>query len=172
MTTEAQGTPPSGIPPQAPTSTEQASAAAPDAADWRAKFEAQQQASQALEAKLNQLSDGLKTALGTGDQKASTEDLVVSLQQQLATLQHANLVSELARRHAITDADDIVLLSAQHDADAMEKLAARLTAPRGDDPSRAGGPPRPDPSQGSRGAPAPLNSDALADALRSKLGIR
>lgn len=134
--------------------------------DLHSKVEAQQKVNRDLEGKLNTLKDGLKAALGIEDKKADPADLVARLQEQLDRLTHDNLVSDVARRHKITDDDDLALLATARDADAMDKLAARL-APKADDgdKSRPGKPgtPKPDPSQGKGGGGAGVRS--LADAM-------
>lgn len=126
--------------------------------DFAAKFDGQLKVNRDLEAKLNQLRDGLKGALGIDDKKADTTELVSKLQEQLNSLAHTNIVSDVARRHRITDDEDLTILSGIKDKDAMEKLAARLAPADGNDPGKPGsttsgkpGTPKPDPSQGSPG---------------------
>ena len=137
-----------------------------DPDDWQGKFEGQQKVNRDLEAKLNTLRDGLKTALGIEDKKADATELVTKLQEQLNQLAHDNLVESAARRHGITEEDDLALLRTAKDPEAMEKLAARL-APKADegDKSKPGKPgtPKPDLSQGKAGGGAGVRS--LADAM-------
>lgn len=137
-----------------------------DPDDWRGRFEGQQKVNRDLEGKLNTLRDGLKTALGIEDKKADATELVTKLQEQLNQLAHDNLVESAARRHGITEEDDLALLRTAKDPEAMEKLAARL-APKADegDKSKPGKPgaPKPDLSQGKAGGGAGVRS--LADAM-------
>ncbi|MBK6602328.1 MAG: hypothetical protein IPG28_12540 [Betaproteobacteria bacterium] len=134
--------------------------------EWRGKFEGQQKVNRDLEAKLNTLRDGLKSALGVDDKKVDPADLVGKLQEQLDRLTHTNLVEQVARRHGITEEEDLALLASAKDSDAMTKLAARL-APKADegDKSKPGKPgtPKPDLSQGKAGGGAGVRS--LADAM-------
>ena len=121
--------------------------------DWQSRFESQQKVNRDLEGKLNTLRDGLKSALGINDKKVDQEHLLAGLQKQFADLQHQNLVEQVARRHGLTNEDDVAFLASATDADAMDKLAARL-APKGDDSANASGKPgavKPDPSQGKGG---------------------
>lgn len=124
--------------------------------DWKGRFEGQQKVNRDLETKLNQLRDGLKGALGVEDKKADVTDLVGQLQQQLDSLTHDNLVNDVARRHKISDDDDMKVLRAVKDRDLMETLAARL-APKGDEggagntSGKPGSKPKPDSSQGRGG---------------------
>lgn len=124
-----------------------------DPADYRAKFEGQRQVNRDLEGKLNQLRDGLKSALGVEDKKADASDLIQGLADELATLKHTALVERVARAHQITDDDDIAILRSATDEDAMTRFAARLAPKDGGDGKNASGKPgsRPDPSQGKGG---------------------
>lgn len=145
------------------------------AEDFAAKFEGQRQVNRDLESKLNQLRDGLKGALGIDDKKADATELVSRLQDQLNSLAHTNLVSDVARRHRITDDEDLTILSGIKDKDAMEKLAARLSPGDGTDPGKPGstisgkpGTPKPDPSQGSPGGGKASTSVAAGRDLWSE----
>ena len=142
--------------------------------EWRSRFEGQQKVNRDLEGKLNALRDGLKSALGVEDKKADPTELVSKLQEQLDSLSHTNLVNEVARRHKITDEDDIALLATAKDADAMGKLATRL-APKGDEggqqkPGKPGTP-KPDPSQG-RGAGTGAKPNSIAEVMDQRRAAR
>lgn len=116
-------------------------------------LKAEREARETLEKQLNQLKSGLATALGVDqkDAKSSTDDVLASVQQQLAAMQHANLVLSVANSHKITDEDDLALLRSIQDEEAVRKLAARL---KPSDDAQGGQSlgkrriPAPDPSQG------------------------
>ena len=143
--------------------------------DWRDKFEGQQKVNRDLEAKLNTLRDGLKTALGIEDKKADATELVTKLQEQLNQLAHDNLVESAARRHGITEEDDLALLRTAKDPEAMDKLAARL-APKADDgdKSRPGKPgtPKPDPSQGKGAGSGAVRPTSVAQVMEDRRAAR
>lgn len=143
--------------------------------DWRDKFEGQQKVNRDLEAKLNTLRDGLKTALGIEDKKADATELVTKLQEQLNQLAHDNLVESAARRHGITEEDDLALLRTAKDPEAMEKLAARL-APKADegDKSKPGKPgaPKPDPSQGKGVGSGAVRPTSVAQVMEDRRAAR
>ncbi|MGX4358800.1 hypothetical protein ACWJW2_19595 [Clostridioides difficile] len=126
----------------------------------------------ALEDRFNKLA----AALGV-DQKASKD---ADLSEKVADLTTRLDVSELARRHGITDEDDCAALAAVTDSQARAKLAARLApqkgAEKGEEPDDATVFPRPKPdaSQGSKGAPPkpePLpGRDRLVAGIEAALG--
>lgn len=122
--------------------------------DWKDRFEGQQKVNRDLEGKFNELRNGLAAALGVQGKKASTDDLVASLTQQVTAMQRDTLVYRVAVEHQITDAEDLELIKASTDEQAMRKLAARLaakpSAPAGGDVDKNRGP-KPDPSQGLSG---------------------
>ncbi|MGC5352361.1 hypothetical protein ACPXAT_27400, partial [Klebsiella pneumoniae] len=62
------------------------------------------------------------------DQKASKD---ADLSEKVADLTTRLDVSELARRHGITDEDDCAALAAVTDSQARAKLAARLAPQKG-----------------------------------------
>lgn len=146
-----------------------------DPDDWRGRFEGQQKVNRDLEVKLNTLRDGLKSALGVDDKKVDPADLVGKLQEQFDRLTHTNLVEQVARRHRITDDEDIALLAAATDADAMGKLAARL-APKADegDKSKPGKPgtPKPDPSQGKGAGSGAVRPTSVAQVMEDRRAAR
>ena len=126
--------------------------------EWRSKFEGQQKVNRDLETKLNGIRDALKVAAGVDDKKADDSDVIAAVRNELAGLRHENAVEKAARRHGITDDDDLKILAAATDAEAMEILAARLApkADEGDTKTKPGKPgtPKPDPSQGRGGGGA------------------
>ncbi|MBK8758844.1 MAG: hypothetical protein IPM08_17530 [Actinomycetales bacterium] len=128
--------------------------------EWRSKFEGQQKVNRDLETKLNGIRDALKVAAGVDDKKADDSDVIAAVRDELAGLRHENAVEKAARRHGITDDDDLKILAAATDAEAMEILAARL-APR---PTKA----TPRPSRASREPPSrtPHRAGAGGGAVR------
>ena len=138
----------------------------------RAARTAAEQKSAAVEKKFDDLIGGLKTALGVDSKENDATAIVTGLQEQLTKLQHQNLVSEVARRHSITEDDDIDLLRSATDKDVMEKLAGRLTpSSEGEGAGASNGAngkprPKPDPSQGKGGGAKP-NSVAQVMAERA-----
>ena len=83
------------------------------------------------------------------------QDLVATLQEQVSKMQHDGLVDRVARRHGITDDNDVALLSKIADEATMSGLAERLKAS-----NIAPSSPAPDPSQGS----GPLSEEAASEA--------
>ncbi|SDD41325.1 hypothetical protein [Auraticoccus monumenti] len=79
------------------------------------------------------------------DKKASTDDLVSQLQQQVAEMTHNADVDRIARDHNISDPDDIKLLRSAKDSELMEQLAKRLKSAG---QQQQNGTPRPDRSVG------------------------
>ena len=123
-------------------------------------LKAEREARKAIETELSQFKAGLAAALGLKDKdaKSGTDDIVATLQQQMADLQHHNLVLSVANENEITDTDDLALLRGfKGDEDAIRRLAARLK-PTKEDAAGSNGKrrtPSPDPSQGrgdSKGA--------------------
>ena len=123
---------------------------------------------QALQATQTQQMAALASAFGIKAEGAKPDDVVSTLQEQVASMQHQALVDRIARTHGITDDGDIEILSSTTDEKAMGRLAERLAAKASES---APGTPRPDLTQGGSGAPPALNSSALEEALKSKLGI-
>lgn len=116
-------------------------------------LKAEREAREAIERQLNQLKSGLASALGVDqkDAKSSTDDVLASVQQQLAAMQHDNLVLSVANSHQITDEDDLALLRTIKDGDALRRLAARLKPSEtsgGDDAQQKRRVPTADHSQG------------------------
>lgn len=94
-------------------------------------------------------------------------DAVSQLQQRLDAMQHETAVYRLAAQHEITDEGDLELLKSATDEAAMTRLAERLAAK-----AQTPGTPKPDATQGGAGGTPPaLNSNALEEALKAKLGI-
>lgn len=101
------------------------------------------------------------------------DQAVSKLPEVLGGLQSALAIERLARAHKITNDDDIAALSAVSDAQAREKLAARLASlstptPAGDDTYPR---PKPDATQGTQNDPIPLNGTGIENAVKSALGI-
>lgn len=104
---------------------------------------------------------GVKPATGDGS------DAVSQLKQQLDAMQHETAAYRVAAQHEITDKDDLDLLKSAKDEATMTRLAERLAAK-----AQTPGTPKPDATQGGSGGTAPaLNSNALEEALKAKLGI-
>ena len=171
-----------GATPTATTATEQPKPAAPTAPTspnagdqplgdgGKKALEAEREARKSLEQQLAQMREGLASVFGVKpDGKATAEELVSTLSQQVESLQRSALVDRLARQNGITDDNDIDLLRSAKDEDAMTRLATRLAAQAAAD--AAPGTPKPDLTQGGTGSSPALNSDGLEEALRAKLGI-
>lgn len=134
-------------------------------------LEAEREARKELERQLSQMRDGLAQVFGQKpDGKASADDVLSSLSEQVAAMKHDNAVLRVASDHGITDKDDIDLLRSAKDEDAMTRLATRLAA-KADAEGARPGTPKPDLTQGGKGEPPALNSSALEEALKAKLGI-
>lgn len=123
----------------------------PAGEDFKDRYEAQQKVNRDLEAKLNELRDGLKSALGVDDKKIDVASLVKGLSDEIGSLKHQNLVNAVARDHGITEAKDIAILASVTDQAVMTTLAERLKP--SEDNSKPGKPgtPQPDPSAGRGG---------------------
>jgi hypothetical protein len=128
-------------------------------------LEAERTARRELEGQLTQIREGLARAFGGNpDPKASTDDVIAGLSQQVADLRHGALVERVARTHGITEDGDIDFLRSATDEDAMTRLAARLAARASAEPE----PPAPTPpiGQGFR-TPAPADPGPGIPRLRS-----
>lgn len=90
----------------------------------------------------------LTEALGIKS-KDNGGDALTQVQEQLAQMQRDNSVLALANEHSITNKDDLDLLRSTADDEARARLAARLAAKSDDTP----GTPKPDATQGGKGAP-------------------
>lgn len=95
-----------------------------------------------LEQAMKDQRTALLEAFGVKSDKPG-EDIVKTLQQQVSAMQRDSLVDRMARRHGITDDDDVELLRAAPDEAAMGRLAGRLKAVSTTTPNT----PAPDPSQ-------------------------
>lgn len=116
-------------------------------------LQAERERGNRLEAELRELKpikaqmDALRAAFGPSD--APGDDIVGTLQQQVAAMQKDSLVNSMARRHGITEESDVDLLRSAPDEAAMARLAERLKATAaGTTP--APNAPAPDPSQGTQ----------------------
>ena len=107
---------------------------------------------------LRQQMEALSRVFGNETTTGKPEDVVATLQQQVAEMRHDTLVERVARSHGITDDRDVAVLRAIKDEALMGQLAERLKAPPG--PST----PEPDPGQGAR----PTTPQAERDAEYSK----
>ena len=103
---------------------------------------------------LRQQMEALSRVFGGESTTGKPEDVVATLQQQVADMRHDTLVERVARSHGITDDRDVAVLRAIKDESLMQQLAERLKAPPG--PTV----PAPDPGQGAR----PTTPQAEADA--------
>lgn len=110
--------------------------------------------------------DGLKQAQMTELEKAQA---IAAESQQFAEQARAeSLRLRIALKHGISDEDASVFLTAS-DEDGLTKQAERLaalSAAKSATPTT----PKPDRTQGGTATPPALNSDALEQALRNKLG--
>lgn len=132
--------------------------------------------------------NGEKALKAEREARAAAEKSAAALQKQLDEINAANLSDleraqkaakdaqdaaakataealrfRVAAKHGISDEDADLFLTGS-DTATLERQAARLV-------ERTPITPRPDPSQGGNGAPPALNSNALEQALKSKLGI-
>lgn len=135
---------------------------------------AERDARKALETQLGDLKKGLASALGveSGDGKPSTDDALMQVQTQLAEMRHENAVLALANAHGITDVDDLAILRATRDAEALTKLAARLAVDSKDGGGEGGGRriPRPDHSQGSGSSESKASVSTGRDLFAARRG--
>jgi hypothetical protein len=120
---------------------------------------------------------GLKTLLGAdGDKGTKPEELIEKLNSKIDGLERANLVESVARRHKITDEDDLDMLRAAKDEDTMSKLAKRLapsdedqTDSKGKDGKRA---PRADRSQGKGGDGTGSRASSVSQVIADRRAAR
>ncbi len=123
-------------------------------------LQAERSAREALERELKPLKEQMDALKGIfGDKKVEGTDIVSTLQQQVAAMQHDSLVERVARRHNITDDNDVEFLRHASSEDAMTRLAQRLKVPATPDTRT----PSPDPAQGAP-APAKAAEDAEYEA--------
>ena len=112
----------------------------------------------AATAKLTEIERANETALEKAQREAN------EAREAVAAATAEALRFKVAAKHGITDEDAELFLTGTDEATLLRQ-AARLTertAPTG---------PRPDPTQGGSGEPPALNSNALEEALKAKLGI-
>ena len=127
-----------------------------------------------LEKQLKAMQDqfaGLAEAFGVKAEKgAKPDETIARLANTVGGIQGELAVERLARRHKITDEDDIATLLAVSDEVARAKLAARL-APADPGPDNEPRPriPKPDASQGPKGDPA--KPDAKPGLSRLTQGV-
>ncbi len=120
---------------------------------------------------------GLKTLLGADDDKGSKpEELIEKLTSKLDGLERANLVESVARRHKITDEEDLEILRSAKDEEAMAKLAKRL-APSDEDQSDGKGKdgkraPRADRSQGKGGDGSGSRASSVSQVIADRRAAR
>lgn len=113
----------------------------------------EREARERLEQAMKDQRSALLKAFGVETDKPG-EDIVKTLQEQVSAMQRDSLVDRVARRHGITDDDDVAFLRTASDEATMQRLAERLKT------NPAPTSPAPDPSQGS----APLTEEAAAQA--------
>lgn len=102
-----------------------------------------------LQSELTALKEGLGQALGLkADDKDKDSDVLATVQQQLAAMQHESAVLRLANEHRITDKDDLEILGTAKDQDSMKKLAERLAPSENEDDDKKGKRPKADRTQG------------------------
>lgn len=139
-------------------------------------LESERTARKELEKQIQQLQQGqadqvaaIAAAFGIKTEGAKPDDVVSTLQEQVSEMQHERIVSRVARKHQITDDDDVEILSSAKDEQAMERLAARLAA-KAD--SSGPGTPKPDLTQGGKAGDSKGGSTAeqFAAALEDVLG--
>lgn len=96
--------------------------------------------------------EALRSVFGDDtDASAKPEDVVRTLQEQVAQLRHENDVNAAARQYGITDQNDLDLLRAAGNPDLLRQWAERLKPSTTTQPAT----PEPDPGQGARpGTPA------------------
>lgn len=139
-----------------------------------------------LEKQLKAMQDqfaGLAEAFGVKtDKGAKPDESVAELTKSVGGIQRELAVERLARKHGISDEEDIATLLAVSDEAARTKLAARLApvadAGKGDKPDNEPRPrlPKPDGTQGAKGDPVkpdarpglPRLTEGITAALESK----
>lgn len=132
---------------------------------------------QALETQIAELqtaqkaqADALAKAFGLKPEETSdTATLaaqVTALQEQFSQTQHQNAVLSVANQHGISDKDDLALLEAAKDEQAMRRLATRLA--KANDTNT----PKPDLTQGGKGGNGQGSSPEqdFANFLGAQLG--
>lgn len=123
-----------------------------------ARKELERQVQQLQQQHTTQMS-ALAEAFGIKPEGAKPEEMVSTLQQQVSEMQHRLLVDRVARKHQITENDDLELLASAKDEQVMDRLATRLAAKAGE--GEAGpGTPKPDLTQGGQGGTSQGGSTA------------
>lgn len=139
---------------------------------------AAEKSASAMQDKVNALIDGLKTGLGV--EAAGSDDpveLINGLRTEIDGLKHTTLVDAVARRHGITDDDDLEFLRSAKDQAAMAALAKRLAPAKGDDDEGDKGKkkptgPRPDPSQGRGSGGDGSRPSSVAQVMEDRRAAR
>lgn len=117
----------------------------------RTRAKAAEDAAKATKTEFDTLKAALLEGLGIKSEDANKgDDVLKTVQEQLAAIQRESAVLKLANTHKITDEGDLKILASATDAEQMKALAERL-APTEDDPdakSRNRNRPKPDRTQG------------------------
>lgn len=120
---------------------------------------AAEESAKALQAQLDEIKAAQMSDLEKAQAQAKT------FEESASKAQAEALRWRIAAKHGISDEDAETFLTGGDEATLVrqaERLSSLSTAPTT---------PKPDLSQGSQGEPPALNSDALENALRAKLGI-
>lgn len=108
---------------------------------------------------LRQQMEALSRVFGGESTTGKPEDVVATLQQQVAEMRHNTLVNDVARRHGITNDEDVAVLREVRDEAVMTRLAERLKTPP------APPVPAPDAGQGARPSTPATDEDAAYRAF-------
>lgn len=117
------------------------------------QMEAQLQSLQPMKEQM----DKLRAAFGEPEQAG--EDIVSTLQAQVAEMRLDNLVNNVARQHGITDDGDMQFLRTAGTPEQMQALAQRLKVSANPAPNTPGTP-APDAGQGARQSSPQAEEDA------------
>lgn len=114
----------------------------------RDRAKAAEDSAKATKTEFDTLKAALLEGLGIkGDDPDKSDDVLKTVQDQLAAIQRESAVLRLANTHKITDEGDLKILASATDAEQMKALAERL-APVEGEPDTKSRRPKADPSQG------------------------
>lgn len=114
----------------------------------RTRAKAAEDAAKATKTEFDTLKAALLEGLGIkSDDAEKGDDVLKTVQDQLAAMQRESAVLKLANTHKITDEGDLKILASATDAEQMKALAERL-APVEGEPDAKSRKPKPDRTQG------------------------
>lgn len=140
----------------------------------RTRAKAAEEAAKATKTEFDTLKAALLEGLGiTGDDPDKGDDVLKTVQEQLAAIQRESAVLKLANTHKITDDGDLKILASATDAEQMKALAERLAPKEQDSDATSRRGPKPDRTQGGgSGGETPNRGGSVAAVMEERAAAR